>query len=148
MPESITKEKLIDALNNDLAHEFQAIIQYMTYAARVSGPNRPELAAFFKSEVPDETAHAQFLAEKIVVLGGVPTTTPKPIPSASGAKEMLQEILKAESDAHDRYAKRAAEAESLGMKGLQVQLEDMARDESEHRDETLRILRDWGLESA
>lgn len=145
MPESITKEKLIDELNNDLSFELQSIIQYLSYAARVSGPYRPELSAFFKAEIPDETGHAQFLAEKIVALGGVPTTTPKPIPDAAGAKEMLQAIFKAESDAHDRYAKRSAQAESLGMKGLQVQLEDMARDESEHRDETLRILRDWGM---
>ena len=146
MPKSITKEELIAELNNDLSFELQSIIQYLTYAARVSGPYRPELSAFFKAEIPDETAHAQFLAEKIVAMGGVPTTMPKPIPGATGAREMLEAILAAETDAHDRYATRSAQAEALGMKGLQVQLEDMARDESEHRDETQRILRDWAME--
>lgn len=143
MSATITKDQLIDALNEDLAHELSAIIQYMTYAAKVSGPSRPELKGFFESEIPDETGHAQYLAGKIVALGGEPTTTPKPVPRAVSAKEMLEAILAAETDAHDRYAKRSAQAEALGMKGLQVQLEDMARDESEHRDETQRILRRW-----
>lgn len=136
---------LIDALNQDLAHEYSAIVQYLTYAARVSGPYRPQLKAFFEAEIPDETGHALFLANKIVSLGGVPTTEAAAVPDASDPKAMLEAVLLAERGAHDRYAQRAAQAEALGMKGLQVQLEDMARDEAEHRDETARILRDWGL---
>lgn len=139
----MSTEKLIENLNEDLAYELCAVIQYMTYAAKVSGPSRPELKAFFEEEIPDETGHAQYLAAKIVAMGGEPTTTPKPVPGATTAREMLEQILRAETDAHDRYAKRAAQAEELGLKGLQVQLEDMARDESEHRDETARILRRW-----
>ena len=140
----MTTDELIAALNEDLAYELSAVTQYLTYAAKVSGPSRPELKAFFEAEIPDETGHAQYLAGKIVALGGEPTTTAKPVPAADTPREMLEEILKAETDAHDRYAKRAGQAEALGMKGLQVQLEDMARDESEHRDETARILRRWG----
>jgi bacterioferritin len=136
-------QALVDALNDDLAHELSAIIQYMTYAAKVSGPSRPELRAFFEAEIADETLHAQFLAAKIVAMGGEPTTTPRPVPRAETAKAMLEAVLAAETDAHNRYALRAGQAEVLGMKGLQVQLEDMARDESEHRDETARILRRW-----
>lgn len=137
------EKKLIDALNEDLAHELSAILQYLTYAAKVSGPARLELVEFFEAEIPDETAHAKYLANKIVAMGGEPTTTPKPVPQATTAKQMLEEILKAETDAHDRYAKRSKQADELGMLGLQVQLEDMARDEHEHRDEAMRILRRW-----
>ena len=139
----MSKQKLIDDLNEDLAYEYTAIIQYLTYAAAVSGPARPELRAFFEAEIPDETGHAQFLAGKIVALGGEPTTTPKPVARATTAKQMLEAILKAETDAHDRYAKRAAHAEELGMKGLQVQLETIIADESGHFEETERILREW-----
>jgi bacterioferritin len=48
--------ELAAALNGDLAHEFSAVIQYMTYAAKVSRPSRPELKVFFEAEIPDETA--------------------------------------------------------------------------------------------
>ena len=70
----MSKNQLIEALNQDLAGEFAAIIQYITYAAKASGPYRPQLSQFFLSEVADEQMHAQFLANKIVALGGEPTT--------------------------------------------------------------------------
>ena len=70
------KETLIQGLNQDLAHEYQAIIQYVTYAATVSGIHRGELKEFFLAEIQDELRHAQFLADKIAALGGKPTTQP------------------------------------------------------------------------
>lgn len=139
------KKKLIASLNEDLAFELSAIIQYLTYAAKATGPFRPQLSQFFLAEVPDEQAHAQFLANKIVALGGEPTTEPKPVPKAGNNKEMIEAVLKAERRAIADYTQRAKDAESFGDKGLVVQLEDMVRDESGHAEETERILRDWPL---
>ncbi|MCA9400880.1 MAG: ferritin-like domain-containing protein [Candidatus Omnitrophica bacterium] len=139
------KQTLIKNLNEDLAGELGAVIQYITYAAKVSGPFRPQLSQFFLAEVADEQLHAQYLANKIVALGGEPTTQPRPVPKAVSNKEMLQEVLKAEQRAMADYAQRAKEAEALGDKGLCVQLEDMVRDESGHSQETERILKDWPL---
>ena len=141
----MNRDAMIAALDEDLAHELSAIIQYLTYAAKTTGPYRPQLKAFFEAEIADETTHAQFLSNKIVALGGEPTTTPKPVKAAGSNREMLEAILDAETDAARRYAERAAQAEQFGDKGLQVTLEDMARDETGHREETERILRDWGL---
>ena len=31
-------QSLIDGLNEDLAHEYAAVIQYLTYASAVTGP--------------------------------------------------------------------------------------------------------------
>lgn len=141
----MSDQKLIDALNDDLAFELSAITQYLIYAARVNGPYRPQLVQFLEAEIPDETAHAKYLANKIIALGGDPTTQAKPVPDAKTNREMLEAILAAESDAAKRYTQRAKEAEDAGHKGLQVQLEDMVRDETEHRDEVEQILRDWPL---
>jgi len=139
------KQKLIDHLNEDLAGELGAIIQYLTYAAKTSGPYRPQLSQFFLAEVADEQLHAQFLANKIVALGGEPTTTPRPVPAAHSNREMLEAVLAAERRATKDYTQRARDAEEFGDKGLVVQLEDMVRDESGHSEETERILRDWPL---
>jgi bacterioferritin len=139
------KQTLIDHLNEDLAGELGAIIQYVTYAAKATGPYRPQLAEFFLAEVTDEQMHAQFLANKIVALGGEPTTTPRPVPPAKTNREMLEAVLAAELQAGQDYTQRALEAEEYGDKGLVVQLEDMVRDESGHSEETERILRDWPL---
>jgi bacterioferritin len=138
-------QTLIQHLNEDLAEELTAVIQYLTYAAKTTGPYRPQISAFFLQEVPDEQMHAQFLANKIVALGGEPTTTPNKVAPASSNREMLEAVLAAEMRAVAAYTKRAEEADALNDVGLKVQLEDMVRDESQHRDETARMLRDWPL---
>jgi len=139
------KQKLIDRLNEDLAGELGAIIQYLTYAAKATGPYRPQLSQFFLAEVADEQLHAQFLANKIVALGGEPTTQARAVPEAKTNRAMLEAVLEAENRATKDYTQRAQEAEAFGDKGLAVQLEDMVRDESGHAEETERILRDWPL---
>lgn len=139
------KQILIAHLNEDLAGELGAIIQYITYAAKATGPYRPQLAQFFLAEVADEQLHAQFLANKIVALGGEPATQPRPVPAAKSNREMLEAVLAAERQATADYTQRAKEADELGEKGLMVQLEDMVRDESGHSEETERMLRDWPL---
>ena len=139
------KNQLIQLLNEDLSAEYAAIIQYITYAARATGPYRPQLSQFFLAEVADEQMHAQFLANKIVALGGVPTVQASPVADGANNQAMLEEVLKAERQAVKRYTERARQAEELGEKGLVVQLEDMVRDESGHSEETERILRDWPL---
>ena len=141
--EYMNKETLIKNLNEDLSNELSAIIQYITYAAQVTGPYRPQLVEFFLKEVPDEQGHAEFLANKVVALGGVPTTVPAPVAPAETNKELLEAVLAAERKAIAGYKQRSQEAEEYGDKGLQVQLEDMVRDETGHAEETERILRDW-----
>lgn len=139
------KQALIKNLNADLAGELGAIIQYITYAAKATGPYRPQIAQFFLTEVADEQLHAQFLANKIVALGGEPVTEPRPVPAAKTNREMLEAVLAAELQAGKDYTQRAQEAEAFGDKGLVVALEDMVGDETGHAEETERMLRDWPL---
>ncbi len=139
------KDELINKLNEDLASEFGAIIQYLTYAARATGPYRPQLSQFFLAEVADEQLHAQYLANKIVALGGEPTTVPRAVSTPETNRGMLQAVLEAERQATQSYTERAKEAEEYGDKGLVVQLEDFIRDESNHVDETERMLRNWSV---
>lgn len=139
------KQTLIDNLNKDLANELSAIAQYITYAAKATGPYRPQLAQFFLTEVVDEQEHALFLANKIVALGGEPATVAAPVPPAANNREMLQAVLAAEQQAGKDYTQRAEQADEYGDKGLVVALEDMVRDEMGHSEETERMLRDWPL---
>jgi bacterioferritin len=139
----VTREELAGKLNEDLAGEYQAIIMYVTYAATVTGPHRPTLKAFFESEIPGELGHAQFLAEKITSLGGSPTTTPRPVPAARDARQMLQNVLEAERLAIADYKARAEQAAEAGDKGLATHLDTIVEDETGHFEETEKILRGW-----
>jgi bacterioferritin len=137
------KEDLVAGLNDDLAGEFQAVLMYVTYAAAVTGPHRPMLKQFFAAEVPEELAHAQFLADKIASLGGTPTTTPRPVPAAKDARRMLENVLEAERGAIADYKARAEQAAAFGDKGLATHLETIVEDETGHFEETEKILRGW-----
>src|SRR5260370_7325359 len=94
-PTSLTTDRqaLIEGLNHDLAGEYQAILMYTHYAAKLTGPYRKELRALFQAEIADEQGHAQFLADKIAVLGGEPTTEPRPVPHAADPRQMSRPAL-------------------------------------------------------
>ncbi len=139
------RAELIDLLNTDLAAELAAVITYITYAARVDGPHRPQLSQFFTAEVNGEQVHATYLANKIVSLGGEPTTVPADVPLPEGNRAMVECVLTMEREAVNRYTQRIGDAEAFGDIALKVTLEDFIRDETSHVEETEAILRHWDL---
>lgn len=140
---NISQEAFLEGLNVDLAHEYAAVILYRSYASQIQGQWRMELRQFFESEIPDELGHAQILADKIVSLGGTPTTVPARVKPAKDAKEMLRNALEDEIETIGRYVLRRKQAEALGHYGLAVEFDDLIRDESTHRDEIQLILKRW-----
>ena len=142
-PAAVDKQALIDGLNHDLAGEYQAIVMYIQYSAKLTGPYRRELRALFQAEIADEQGHAQFLADKIATLGGEPTTEPRAIPHADQPKEMLEHALAAEKQAIADYDERLRQAEAFGDVGLKVSLENQVADETRHKEEIERVLAGW-----
>jgi bacterioferritin len=136
-------DTLLRGLNEDLRGEFQAVIMYRLYASMVQGPYRQELRAFFASEIPEELAHAQILADKIGALGGTPAADPAPVTVVSDPKQMLEVALAAEVATIERYLERRKQAEEAGEFGLAVQFDDIIADETNHRDELRQMLARW-----
>lgn len=138
-------QELIDGLNDDLAGEYNAIISYIQYSAKVTGPYRPQLVQFLQQEIPDEQGHAQYLADKIASLGGMPVVVPRPVQTSDDTRQMLELIYQAEAQTVENYRKRIDQAEAAGEIGLKSQLEDMIGDESRHRDEVKKMLDGWSV---
>ena len=113
----MTKDELIGKLNQDLADELGAMIQYILYAARATGPYRPQLSQFFLAEVADEQLHAQFLANKIVSLGGKPTAVPREVALPDGNRAMLEAVVEAEAHAMRGYTEAGAGGRGLRRQG-------------------------------
>ncbi|MBI2807517.1 MAG: ferritin-like domain-containing protein [Planctomycetes bacterium] len=139
----MNRETLLEGLNFDLAGEYQAILMYTHYAAKLTGPYRKELRALFQAEIADEQGHAQFLADKIATLGGEPTTQPRSVPTANGPREMLEQALLAEQETIQAYDERIGQAEAFGDIGLKVDLENQIADETRHKEDIERILAGW-----
>jgi bacterioferritin len=139
----IGSDQLVQELNHDLAGEYQALLMYVQYSARLTGPFRDTLRALFQKEIADELRHAQFLADKIAALGGVPTTGPRPVPQVEEPRAMLKAILDAERETIASYKMRVHQAETFGDIGLRVDLENIIADETRHKEEIERILAGW-----
>lgn len=122
------REALIDGLNRDLAGEYQAILMYIHYAAKLTGPYRRELRALFQEEIGDDFGHFQFLADKISGLRGEPTTTPREVPPSGQPSDMLEQARMLEEQAVADYGVRVRQAAAFGDFGLQSGLEDRVAD--------------------
>lgn len=141
---NVSKQDLVAGLNEDLANEYQAIIMYNSYAAMVSGIHRPMLKQFLEAEIPEETRHASFLADKITALGGTPVARAAEFKPATANREMLEQILEAETTTIKRYVARRKQAEAFGDYGLAADLDTIISDETKHKEETEKLLRHLG----
>jgi bacterioferritin len=137
------RQTLVDALNRDLANEFQAVLAYTRWSAEVNGPHRDLLRAMFQREIPDELRHAQFLADKIAVYGSKPNTSAASVPDAPNNRDKLEAVMAMEQQAIKDYTERARQAEETGDVALKLRLEEMIADETEHFEEVQMLLRGW-----
>ena len=131
-PRELTREQLIDELNNDLAKEFQAMVQYVQHAAAMTGPQYDAIKAELIVHSNEEHAHAISLADQIDFLGGVPGVDVADAHISPDSKIMLEQDLDGELDAIARYRERIAQAEMLQEYGLRRALEDILIVEEEH----------------
>lgn len=143
MADDAAKQALIDGLNEDLSHEYEAIISYLLFSRLVNGPDRPDLAAFLEGEVADELEHAKLLSHKIVALGGTPTTKPADVEISEDNREMLELALQAEKDTIERYKQRVKQADAIGDVGLRQDLEELISEETIHKEDLERVLYKW-----
>src|SRR3984893_6746770 len=85
---TVTREDLVDLLNEDLAREYQAIISYVVYSQVLKGAQYMNIAAELEKHAGEELAHALILANQIVYLGGMPKVTPKPVKNSHQEEDM------------------------------------------------------------
>ena len=128
----ITKEKLVELLNQDLEREFQAVIAYVNYSQVLKGAQYMNIADELEVHSKEELAHALKLSYWIDLLGGMPAVTAKPVKTSEDAKEMLRFDLENEKDTIRNYRRRVRQADDLNQFALSEDLREILRDESDH----------------
>ena len=126
------KKKLIELLNNDLALEYSAAIQYIQHAAVMSGAQYGDIIKELKVHATEEIQHAMALADQIDFLGGVPAIDIGKIHTSDDNVEMLKQDLEGEEDAIKRYKVRIEQAEEIKEFALAQQLRNILAMEQEH----------------
>jgi len=131
--ETVTRERLVELLNEDLAREYQAIIAYVVYSQVLKGAPYMAIAAELEKHAAQELAHALIIAKQIDYFGGEPTVTPKPVRTSDKAEEMLRFDLENENVTVSNYRQRVRQAEALGEYALAEDLREIILQEQEHQ---------------
>jgi bacterioferritin len=129
---TVTRKQLIDALNEDLAREYQAIIAYVVYSQVLKGAQYMSIAKELEKHAGEELKHALTISKHIDYLGGMPTNTPKPVKLSEKAEEMLRADLRNESDTIRAYRERLKQCEMLSEYGIAEDIREILRQEQEH----------------
>jgi bacterioferritin len=128
----ITREQMIQLLNEDLAGEYQAIIAYTVYSQVLKGAAYTDIARELEGHAGEELAHAIKIAKQIDYLGGMPGVTPKPVKTSNDPVEMLRADLENERETVGRYRERIRQAEVMGEFALSETLRAIIVQEQEH----------------
>src|SRR5215470_2519723 len=102
----ITREMLIQKLNEDLSREYQAIIAYTVYSQVLKGAEYMAIAGELKIHAGEELAHALTISKQIDYLGGMPTTKALPVKESDDAREILRADLENENATIRAYRER------------------------------------------
>jgi bacterioferritin (cytochrome b1) len=93
---NITREQMIQLLNEDLSGEYQAIIACTVYSQVLKGASYTDIARELEAHAGEELVHAVKIAKQIDYLGGMPGVTPKPVKTSNDPVEMLRADLENE----------------------------------------------------
>ena len=130
----LTSEKLLKMLNQAIADEMQAAIQYMWQHVQWKGVDHYAVTEGIKKIAVDEMKHAEMVAERLWYLGGKPTIQPSPIKVGETLTEMLNLDVKAEVGAIKLYKEIMDVAGKEGDLATREMFEEIEAEEEEHHD--------------
>lgn len=141
------RETVINLLNEALATEIVCTLRYKRHYYMATGLNASVAATEFLEHAEQEQQHADWLAERIVQLGGAPDFSPEGLQSRSHAeyvegdslRDMVMEDLVAERIAIDSYREMAAYLSDKDPTTRRV-FEEILAQEEEHADDMAGIL--------
>jgi bacterioferritin len=129
---SLTREQMVDFLNDDLAREYQAVIAYTVYSQVLKGAEYTDIARELEKHAGEELAHAIKIAKQVDYFGGMPVVVPKPVKTSDDPKEMLRADLENERETIKQYRQRIRQAEALEEYALSEVLREIIVQEQDH----------------
>ena len=129
----VSRDRLAELLNEDLAREYQAIIAYVVYSQVLKGAEYMNIAAELEKHAAQELQHALIISKQIDYLGGMPCVTPKPVRTSEKTQDMLRFDLENENETVRNYRQRVRQCEALGEYALAEQIRGILVNEQEHQ---------------
>jgi len=129
----VSRARLIELLNEDLAREYQAIIAYVVYSQVMKGAQYMSIAKDLETHAGEELQHAITIAKQIDYLGGAPTVIADKVRTSDKADAMLRFDLQNETDTIRAYRDRVRQCEALGEFAMAEHLRAILMEEQEHQ---------------
>ena len=128
----ISRKRMVELLNEDLAREYQAIIGYIVYSQTIRGAAFMDIAGELELHAAEELSHAIQIARQIDYFNGTPTTVPEKVKMSDNAEDMLRFDLENERQTIGHYRERILQAEAMGEFALSEVLRKIIAQEQEH----------------
>jgi bacterioferritin len=128
-----TREQLVEGLQQDLAREYKAIIQYVIFSQKLDTARFQNIAGELEKHAHEELDHALAIARQIDYFGAYPTHTPAAVEVSEENEAMLWADLRAEDDTIENYRQRIRQAEELGEFALAEVLQELIKQEQDHQ---------------
>jgi bacterioferritin len=128
-----TREQLIKGLQEDLAREYKAIIQYVIFSQKLDGAKYMNIADQLQVHAHQELDHALAVARQLDYFDEYPTHEPQPIQVSDDNDGMLRADLEAEDDTIKNYRIRIRQADELGEYALGEVLRGIVEQEQDHQ---------------
>lgn len=128
----VSRERMIELLNEDLSREYQAIIAYTVYSQTIKGAAFNNIAAELEAHASEELGHAILIARQIDYLNGTPTSIPKEVKISNKAEDMLKFDLENEKQTILNYRQRIRQADAIGEFALGEVLRKIIEQEQDH----------------
>jgi len=129
----VSREELVNLLNEDLAREYQAIISYVVYSQVIKGAQYMNIAEELVVHAREELDHALLIAKQIDYLGGMPKVTPKTVKTSPKAEDMLRFDLENENETIRNYRQRVSQCEALGEYAIAEHIREILIQEQDHQ---------------
>jgi bacterioferritin len=128
----VSRERMVELLNEDLSREYQAIIAYTIYSQTIKGAAFNNIATELEGHASEELSHAILLARQIDYLNGTPVSVPKEVKTSDKAEEMLRFDLENERETIRNYRERIRQADAMGEFALGEVLRRIIEQEQDH----------------
>lgn len=137
-------EELLKVLNEAYAEEWLAYYQYWLGAKLAYGRERVSVVAEFKEHAGQELKHADWLADRILQLGGTPAISPEEWgrlarcrympPKVTDVQTLVKENLASERCAVERYQRLCEMTEGKDFETFRISRK-ILKEELEHEQE-------------
>ncbi len=128
-----TVEQMIAGLQQDLAGEYKAIIQYVIFSQKLDGARYMDIAEELALHAHEELDHALAIAKQLDYFGAYPIHEPKPIQVSEKNEDMLWFDLQAEDETVANYRQRIRQAQELEEYALAEVLQGIVQQEQDHQ---------------